>query len=190
MVGGPMRFSAATPAERGIRAAMTSRLGAGPAQFRREHGTGRFVDTVYLGAYRLDTVRRLGGYDQLFGGNEDAELAFRAQAAGGVYLDPAIISTYAVREGFRPLWAQFRRYGTARAITIRKHPRSAVSYTHLDVYKRQMQAWPSPAATSLCSARLSSVRYTILGAIPRRIHASSSSACTCHLRFQATTSRP
>ena len=124
MVGGPMRFSAATPAERGIRAAMTSRLGAGPAQFRREHGTGRFVDTVYLGAYRLDTVRRLGGYDQLFGGNEDAELAFRAQAAGGVYLDPAIISTYAVREGFRPLWAQFRRYGTARAITIRKHPRS------------------------------------------------------------------
>jgi glycosyltransferase involved in cell wall biosynthesis len=124
MVGGPMRFSAATPVERGIRAAMTSRLGAGPAQFRREHGTGRFVDTVYLGAYRLETVRRLGGYDQRFGGNEDAELAWRAQAAGGVYLDPAISSTYAVREGFVPLWEQFRRYGTARAITIRKHPRS------------------------------------------------------------------
>jgi succinoglycan biosynthesis protein ExoA len=124
MVGGPMRFTASTPAERGIRAAMTSRLGAGPAQFRREQGEGRFVDTVYLGAYRVETVRRLGGYDELFGGNEDAELAWRARKAGGVYLDPAIASTYAVREGLGPLWRQFRRYGRARAITIRKHPRS------------------------------------------------------------------
>jgi len=124
MVGGPMRFTASTPAERGIRAAMTSRLGAGPAQFRREQGGGRFVDTVYLGAYRMETMRRLGGYDELFGGNEDAEFAWRAQRAGGVYLDPDISSTYAVREGFGPLWRQFRRYGRARAITIRKHPRS------------------------------------------------------------------
>jgi GT2 family glycosyltransferase len=124
MVGGPMRFTATTPAERGIRAAMMSRLGAGPAQFRREHGAGRFVDTVYLGAYRLETIRRLGCYDELFGGNEDAELAWRAQRAGGVYLDPAISSTYAVREGFGALWRQFRRYGRARAITIRKHPAS------------------------------------------------------------------
>jgi glycosyltransferase involved in cell wall biosynthesis len=124
MVGGPMRFTASTPAERGIRAAMTSRLGAGPAQFRREQGEGRFVDTVYLGAYRMETMRRLGGYDELFGGNEDAEFAWRAQRAGGVYLDPAISSTYAVREGYAPLWQQFRRYGRARAITIRKHPKS------------------------------------------------------------------
>lgn len=124
MVGGPMRFTASAPAERGIRAAMMSRLGAGPAQFRRESGAGRFVDTVYLGAYRLETVRRLGCYDELFGGNEDAELAWRAQGAGGVYLDPAISSTYAVREGLGPLWRQFRRYGRARAITIRKHPAS------------------------------------------------------------------
>jgi succinoglycan biosynthesis protein ExoA len=124
MVGGPMRFTASTPAERGIRAAMTSRLGAGPAQFRREQGEGRFVDTVYLGAYRMETMRKLGGYDELFGGNEDAEFAWRAQRAGGVYLDPTISSTYAVREGFGPLWRQFRRYGRARAITIRKHPKS------------------------------------------------------------------
>jgi glycosyltransferase involved in cell wall biosynthesis len=124
MVGGPMRFTASTPAEEGIRAAMTSRLGAGPAQFRRAGGEGRFVDTVYLGAYRLETVRRLGGYDELFGGNEDAEFAWRAQRAGGVYLEPAISSTYAVREGLGPLWQQFRRYGRARAITIRKHPQS------------------------------------------------------------------
>jgi glycosyltransferase involved in cell wall biosynthesis len=124
IVGGPMRYSASTDVERGIRAAMTSRLGAGPAQFRRVEGEARFVDTVYLGAYRVETVRRLGCYDELFGGNEDAELAWRAQRAGGVYLDPAIRSSYAVREGFAPLWRQFRRYGNARAVTMRKHPRS------------------------------------------------------------------
>ncbi|MDA8264064.1 MAG: glycosyltransferase family 2 protein [Actinomycetota bacterium] len=124
IVGGPMRYCASNARERGISKAMTSRLGAGPAAFRREGGGGRFVDTVYLGAYRLDKVRALGGYDELFGGNEDAELAYRAQSVGGVYLDPAIVSTYAVREGYRPLWRQFRRYGTNRAVTIRKHPRS------------------------------------------------------------------
>jgi len=124
MVGGPVRYSASTRAERGVRAAMTSRFGAGPAPFRREEGEARFVDTVYLGAYRLETIRALGCYDEWFGGNEDAELAFRAQQAGGVYLDPAISSTYAVREGLGPLWRQFRRYGKNRAITIRKHPSS------------------------------------------------------------------
>ncbi|MGD0085449.1 MAG: glycosyltransferase family 2 protein, partial [Acidimicrobiales bacterium] len=102
IVGGPMRFTSTTAAERGVQAAMTSRLGAGPAQFRRETDHGAFVDTVYLGAYRLDTIRQLGGYDEWFGGNEDAELAWRAQAAGGVYLDPDIRSTYAVREGLGP----------------------------------------------------------------------------------------
>lgn len=124
MVGGPLRYTASTAVERGVRAAMMSRLGAGPAPFRRQEQEGRFVDTVYLGAYRLETVRSLGGYDEWFGGNEDAELAFRAQQAGGVYLDPAIVSSYAVREGLRPLWRQFRRYGKARAVTIRKHPSS------------------------------------------------------------------
>ena len=132
MVGGPMRYTASSAPERGLREAMTSRLGAGPAPFRREDGEARFVDTVYLGAYRLDTVRSLGGYDEWFGGNEDAELAFRARQAGGVFLDPAIFSTYAVREGLGPLWQQFRRYGKARAVTMRKHP-SSVSARQLAV---------------------------------------------------------
>jgi GT2 family glycosyltransferase len=124
VVGGPMRLTATTPRERGIRAAMTSRYGAGPAEFRREHGSARFVDTVYLGAFRRDVVAGIGGYDEVFGGNEDAELAYRAQKAGGVYLDPAISSTYAVREGYRALASQYYRYGRARAGTVRKHPAS------------------------------------------------------------------
>ncbi|HVC24585.1 MAG TPA: glycosyltransferase family 2 protein [Acidimicrobiales bacterium] len=124
IVGGPMRLGATTPRERGVRAAMTSRLGGGPAAFRRDAGTARFVDTVYLGAFRRDVVAGLGGYDETFGGNEDAELAYRARSAGGVFLDPAIRSTYAVRGGPRELASQYFRYGRARARTIRKHPAS------------------------------------------------------------------
>jgi hypothetical protein len=82
---------------------------------------------VYLGAYRRAVIAALGGYDEWSGGNEDAELAFRAQSRGGVYLDPAITSTYVVREGLRPLARQFYRYGRNRARTIRKHPTSILA---------------------------------------------------------------
>lgn len=124
IVGGPMRYLAETPRQRGIAAAMLSRVGAGPAAFRRLGGEPRYVDTVYLGAFRTEVIDRLGGYDEWSGGNEDAELAFRAQGAGGVYLDPRIRSVYVVREGLRPLARQFFRYGRNRARTVRKHPAS------------------------------------------------------------------
>lgn len=124
IVGGPMAYEATTPAQRGVAAAMSSRLGAGPAEFRRLGGEPRYVDTVYLGAFRKEVVEDLGGYDEWSGGNEDAELAFRAQQRGGVYLDPAISSTYVAREGLAPLAKQFYRYGKNRARTVRKHPTS------------------------------------------------------------------
>jgi succinoglycan biosynthesis protein ExoA len=124
MVGGPMRLSGGTPAERGIAAAMSSRLGGGTARFRRPDPQPGFTDTVYLGAFRRDVIVALGGYDEGFGGNEDAELAWRASRRGGVYLDPAIRSSYAVRGSLSELFAQYRRYGTSRSGTICKHPRS------------------------------------------------------------------
>jgi glycosyltransferase involved in cell wall biosynthesis len=132
IVGGQMRYEAHSAAQRGIVAAMTSRFGAGPAAFRREGGQPRFVDTVYLGAFRASTIREIGGYDEWSGGNEDAELAWRAQHFGGVYLDPAIKSFYLGRDGLGPLARQFYRYGRNRARTIRKHPGS-LSYRQLAV---------------------------------------------------------
>jgi glycosyltransferase involved in cell wall biosynthesis len=124
IVGGQMRYEAHDARQRGVVAAMTSRLGAGPAAFRREGGQPRYVDTVYLGAFRASTIREIGGYDEWSGGNEDAELAWRAQRFGGVYLDPSIESVYLGRDGLGPLARQFYRYGHNRARTIRKHPGS------------------------------------------------------------------
>ena len=132
IVGGQMRYEAHGAPQRGIVAAMTSRVGAGPAAFRREGGQARYVDTVYLGAFRAETIRRIGGYDEWSGGNEDAELAWRAQPYGGVYLDPAIKSYYLGRDGLGALASQFYRYGRNRARTVRKHPGS-LSYRQLAV---------------------------------------------------------
>ncbi len=60
IVGGPMAYVTGNALERGIAAALMSRVGAGPAEFRRLGGEPRFVDTVYLGAYRADKIRELG----------------------------------------------------------------------------------------------------------------------------------
>lgn len=124
IVGGPMRLAAGTARQRGVRTAMMSRIGGGPAKFRRVPAEPCFVDTVYLGAFHTDVLRELGGYDERFGGAEDAELAYRAQRAGGVYMDPGIVSHYLVRAGIVSLARQYYRYGRARAGTVRKHPSS------------------------------------------------------------------
>ena len=100
----------------------------------------RFVDTVYLGAYRAVTIREMGGYDEWSGGNEDAELAWRARDYGGVYLDPSIKSLYFGREGLQALARQFYRYGHNRARTIRKHPG-----------RSRTVSWPSPLFVGLAS---------------------------------------
>jgi succinoglycan biosynthesis protein ExoA len=123
MVGGAMTPVAATPTQRAVAAAMSSPLGAGPARF---HVGGRagWVDTVYLGAYRTADALAVGGYapDQRF--NEDAEFAHRLSARGGIWFDPTIRSTYNPRATVRAVSRQFFRYGTGRAMTARRHPRS------------------------------------------------------------------
>jgi succinoglycan biosynthesis protein ExoA len=123
MVGGAMTPIATTPTQRAVATAMTSPLGAGPARF---HVGGRagWVDTVYLGAYRTDVARGVGGYATDVGVNEDAELAHRMAPHGGIWFDPAIRSTYTPRSTLRAVGRQFWRYGVSRAQTVRRHPRS------------------------------------------------------------------
>jgi hypothetical protein len=108
--------------QRGIAAAMASRLGAGPARF---HVGGRagWVDTVYLGAYHTDDARAVGGYAEDVGVNEDAEFAIRMGERGGIWFDPSIRSSYVPRSTVGTLAKQFYRYGRSRALTSRRHPR-------------------------------------------------------------------
>jgi succinoglycan biosynthesis protein ExoA len=121
IVGGGMTPEADGIVQRGIAKAMTSRLGAGPARFHTG-GPAGWVDTVYLGAFPTALARKIGGYAEDVGVNEDAELALRLGRMGGVWYDPAIRSRYAPRKSIRALARQFYRYGHSRALTVRHHP--------------------------------------------------------------------
>lgn len=123
MVGGAMTPVAEGLPQRGIAAAMASKLGAGPARFHTGGASGR-VDTVYLGAYATELAREIGGYAEDTGVNEDAELAIRMGARAPVWYDETIRSTYVPRSSLRAVGRQFFRYGRGRATTVRKHPRS------------------------------------------------------------------
>jgi len=125
-VGGRQVATAGSP--RGwsavIAVAMNARLGHGGAAYR-SGAQGGSVDTVYLGAFRADALALVGGYDERFITNQDAELNERLRRAGGtVWLDPALAVAYLPRTGLRALGRQFRAYGRGRALTAAQHPGS------------------------------------------------------------------
>jgi succinoglycan biosynthesis protein ExoA len=123
MVGGAMTPVGEGWLQRGVAAAMSSPFGAGPAHFHVGGGS-RWTDTVYLGAFGTQLGRDLGGYAEDVGVNEDAELAHRMRAHGGVWFDERIRSTYVPRQTPSAVARQFYRYGRSRAATVRKHPDS------------------------------------------------------------------
>jgi glycosyltransferase involved in cell wall biosynthesis len=124
LVGGPIEPDGTTWIERSVGAALTSTLGAGPARFRNTKSTADWTDIVYLGAARVDDLRRLGGYDEEFSTNEDGELLYRLGLEGGVWFDPTIRSTYRPRGSFFTFMRQYFLYGIGRAATVRKYPAS------------------------------------------------------------------
>ncbi len=74
------------------------------------------VDTVYLGAFRKADIERLGGYRELPGVAEDADLYFRwGKQGASVLLDPAIRSSYRPRDRWPALARQYYRYGWGKA---------------------------------------------------------------------------
>lgn len=123
LVGGAMQPVATDWFGRGVVAAMTRPLGAGPARFH-VGGQAGWVDTVYLGAGWTSRLREAGGYSTEVGVNEDTELAYRMDRRGGVWFDPAIRSVYVPRSSLRAVARQFLRYGLSRAATTKRHPGS------------------------------------------------------------------
>ena len=116
--------------EGAIAHAFRSRFGSGGAASRREAHSGP-VDTVYLGAWRRETLLALGGFDEALVRNQDDELNLRILRGGGrVWQDARIVSHYTPRESFAALWRQFHQYGYWKVAVIRKH-RLPASVRHL-----------------------------------------------------------
>lgn len=89
------------------------------------HRGGRrsaFVDHGHHAGFDLERFTGLGGYDETFSHNEDAEYDARLAKAGGrVWLDATIRIGYCPRATLRGLWRQYHDYGRGRAATLLKH---------------------------------------------------------------------
>ena len=123
-VGGRQRPVGATFFGHAVAMAMTTPLGAGGARHRLGGAEGP-VDTVFLGAFRRDTLEAAGGVDPTLGGAEDYELNWRLRARGEtVWFDPGLVVTYQPRNTLRGLAWQYFNYGRWKRVVARRHPTS------------------------------------------------------------------
>lgn len=99
-------------------------LGAGDARYRIG-GSAQEVETVPYGAFRRESIDKIGLYDENLLSNEDYELNVRLKQSGGkIWMDPAIHSIYFARSSLRELSRQYWRYGYWKAQMLRKHPKT------------------------------------------------------------------
>jgi succinoglycan biosynthesis protein ExoA len=116
-----MTARGATCFQKAAAAAQNSRLGNGGSAHRRS-AEGRFVDHGHHALMNISAFRSVGGYDEAFSHNEDAELDFRLTAAGyRIYLCPGADIVYYPRTNLASLFRQYRNFGNGRAMTILKH---------------------------------------------------------------------
>ncbi len=96
-------------------------LGSGGSAHRG--GTrSAYVDHGHHAGFDLSVFRLVGGYDETFSHNEDAEYDERvAQAGGRIFLDATIRKIYIPRGSVAALARQYYNYGKGRARTVFKH---------------------------------------------------------------------
>jgi len=96
-------------------------LGSGGARHRGGKASG-WVDHGHHAGFDIGWYRQIGGYDETFAANEDAEYDARLARAGGrIYLDASIRIKYIPRGSVTRLWKQYEGYGRGRARNLRKH---------------------------------------------------------------------
>lgn len=117
----PMATRARTCFQAGAASAQNSLLGNGGSAHRRAT-QGGFVDHGHHALMNLALFRQVGGYDESFSHNEDAELDMRLTAAGGqIWLEPSLTLGYWPRDRMRALFRQYQGYGRGRARTLQRH---------------------------------------------------------------------
>jgi glycosyltransferase involved in cell wall biosynthesis len=123
-VGGIMLAEGRTDFERAVAAAMRSPLGVGGAPFHVGGAAGP-ADTVFLGVFRRDWLRRVGGYDSSYARAQDWEMNWRIRQLGGVvWFTPELTVTYRPRGDLKALARQYFRTGQWRRRLVQQHPES------------------------------------------------------------------
>ncbi len=129
-VGGPWHASGRGRMQQAIAYGFQSPFSSGGA---RSHATDfeGFVDSVYLGCWRRQTLLDLGLFDEELVRNQDDELNLRINLAGGkVWQTPKIRSWYYPRATLRGLFRQYFQYGYWKIRVLQKHRRPA-SWRHV-----------------------------------------------------------
>lgn len=107
--------------QRAAAAAQNSRLGTGGSKHRRL-SAGEWVDHGHHALMRVDVFRRIGGYDESFTHNEDAELDHRLRQGGySIWMSGRTRMTYYPRNSLMGLYRQYLGYGRGRARNVLKH---------------------------------------------------------------------
>jgi succinoglycan biosynthesis protein ExoA len=123
-VGGIKPGVGVTPAGRAIAAAMSSRFGVGNSKYHYAT-TELEVDHLPFGAYPVDLLREVGGWDESLVANEDYELDYRLRERGGrLLLDPRVVIAWQCRQSVPDLYRQYVRYGKGKADVALLHPAS------------------------------------------------------------------
>lgn len=121
-VAAPMDTVGVTPFQRAVAAAQNSKLGNGGSAHRNANSHGQWVDHGHHALIKVAAFRAVGGYDENFSHNEDAELDTRLIKAGyKIWLTGKTFGTYYPRSRPWPLFKQYRGYGRGRARNILKH---------------------------------------------------------------------
>jgi len=98
-----------------------SPLGNGGSAHRGGNKSG-YVDHGHHAGFNRDDYLQLGGYDETFSHNEDAEYDHRVNASGRkVWMESDARIQYVPRDSFRGLWKQYFNYGKGRAKNLKKH---------------------------------------------------------------------
>jgi cellulose synthase/poly-beta-1,6-N-acetylglucosamine synthase-like glycosyltransferase len=123
-VGGRKDGAADTPMGRAIAAALGSRAGVGNSAYHYA-SVPQETDHVPFGAYPVDLLRSLGGWNENLVANEDYEMDHRIRLEGKrLLLDPEVRVRWHSRESLRELARQYFRYGRGKADVVRAHPGS------------------------------------------------------------------
>ena len=119
----PMRTRGEGFLQRGIAIAQNSRLGNGGA-LHRTSNSSRYVDHGHHAAFDRTAFLAIGGYDESFTHNEDAEFDVRLRETGGrIWLCSELAISYFPRDSLGALARQYFNHGSGRARTMLKHRR-------------------------------------------------------------------
>lgn len=110
-----------TPVQKAAALAQNSKIGNGGAM-HRGNGGGAWVEHGHHALMRVAALRAVGGYDESFTHNEDAELDMRLRKAGfTVWMTGMTHKVYYPRNSIGSLFRQYYNYGKGRARNARKH---------------------------------------------------------------------